>query len=178
MASAMSTDTNLLGSTLIRARSPHPLELETPIVKHPTDNTNSIELAELGKQNDLPTSASSAERAKTPDSRLQKVHKHRARIQFAVMCFSLFMAGWNDGTTGPLLPRMQKVYHVQLAHSTMVYKSNWTLMRDFIRSASLWCRSYSSLPAWYVTSSSSQSCRQLRRTVGIRDRCYGERCPH
>lgn len=117
----MSTDTNLPGSTLIRARSPHPLESETPIVKHPTDNPNSMELAELGKRNDLSTSASLAERAKTPDSRLQKVHKHRARIQFAVMCFSLFMAGWNDGTTGPLLPRMQKVYHVGFAVVSLIF---------------------------------------------------------
>jgi hypothetical protein len=41
-------------------------------------------------------------------------HKWRAYMQFASVCFSLFMAGWNDGTTGPLLPRIQEFYHVSL----------------------------------------------------------------
>jgi hypothetical protein len=34
------------------------------------------------------------------------------RVAIAAMCFSLFLAGWNDGTTGPLLPRIQEVYGV------------------------------------------------------------------
>jgi len=40
-------------------------------------------------------------------------HRVRARIQFATLCYSLFLAGWNDGTTGPLLPKIQEVYHVR-----------------------------------------------------------------
>lgn len=39
--------------------------------------------------------------------------RSRANIQFAALCFSLFLAGWNDGTIGPLILRMQKVYHVR-----------------------------------------------------------------
>lgn len=34
------------------------------------------------------------------------------RIQFAALCWALFLAGWNDGTTGPLLPRIREIYHV------------------------------------------------------------------
>ena len=45
--------------------------------------------------------------ASTPASR------RKARIQFATVCWALFLAGWNDGSTGPLLPRMQSVYHVR-----------------------------------------------------------------
>ena len=41
-----------------------------------------------------------------------KTQKTRGRIQFAVLCWSLFLLGWNDGCTGPLLPRIQEVYHV------------------------------------------------------------------
>jgi hypothetical protein len=41
-----------------------------------------------------------------------KNQKFRGRIQFAVLCWSLFLLGWNDGCTGPLLPRIQEVYHV------------------------------------------------------------------
>jgi hypothetical protein len=35
-----------------------------------------------------------------------------AKVQFATVCFTMYLAGWNDGTTGPLLPRIQEVYHV------------------------------------------------------------------
>ncbi|KAH0835909.1 MFS general substrate transporter [Lanmaoa asiatica] len=41
-----------------------------------------------------------------------KAQNLRARIQFATLCGTLYLAGWNDGTTGPLLPRIQKVYSV------------------------------------------------------------------
>jgi fucose permease len=43
-----------------------------------------------------------------------KSHLTRARIQFFALCWCMFLAGWNDGSTGPLLPRIQKVYHVSL----------------------------------------------------------------
>ena len=41
-----------------------------------------------------------------------KAQRLRARIQFATLCWTLYLAGWNDGSTGPLLPRIQKVYNV------------------------------------------------------------------
>jgi hypothetical protein len=34
------------------------------------------------------------------------------KIVIGAMCFSLFLAGWNDGAIGPLLPRIQEVYGV------------------------------------------------------------------
>ena len=41
-------------------------------------------------------------------------HSLRAGLQLASVCYSMFLAGWNDGTTGhgPLLPRIQKFYKV------------------------------------------------------------------
>jgi hypothetical protein len=39
-------------------------------------------------------------------------HRLRAGLQLASVCYSMFLAGWNDGTTGPLLPRIQKFYKV------------------------------------------------------------------
>lgn len=39
-------------------------------------------------------------------------HELRTNIHFATLCFCLFLVGWNDGTVGPLLPRIQGVYHV------------------------------------------------------------------
>ena len=35
-----------------------------------------------------------------------------ARAQFLALCWALFVVGWNDGSTGPLLPRIQTVYEV------------------------------------------------------------------
>lgn len=44
-----------------------------------------------------------------------------AHAQFFSLCFTLFVAGWNDGTTGPLLPRMQSNYHVRSPATTSVF---------------------------------------------------------
>ena len=41
-----------------------------------------------------------------------KAQRLCAHIQFATLCWTLYLAGWNDATTGPLLPRIQKVYDV------------------------------------------------------------------
>ncbi|KZP18121.1 MFS general substrate transporter [Athelia psychrophila] len=50
-----------------------------------------------------------------------KAQKRWTNVQFASLCFSLFLAGWNDGTTGPLLPRIQEVYHVGFAVVSMIF---------------------------------------------------------
>ncbi|KAJ8078960.1 hypothetical protein PM082_013244 [Marasmius tenuissimus] len=36
----------------------------------------------------------------------------QGRLQLAALFWTMFLAGWNDGSTGPLLPRIQAVYHV------------------------------------------------------------------
>lgn len=40
-----------------------------------------------------------------------------SRIQFAALCLSLFLLGWNDGSTGPLIPRLREVYNVRIISS-------------------------------------------------------------
>ncbi|KAF8229308.1 hypothetical protein L208DRAFT_1402403 [Tricholoma matsutake] len=37
---------------------------------------------------------------------------NKTRFQFIALCWTLFLAGWNDGSIGPLLPRIQKFYNV------------------------------------------------------------------
>ncbi|KAL1937871.1 hypothetical protein VTO73DRAFT_12764 [Trametes versicolor] len=56
--------------------------------------------------------------AATPASR------RLARLQFATLCWTLFLAGWNDGTTGPLLDRIQHVYHVNFALVSLIFVFN------------------------------------------------------
>ena len=41
-------------------------------------------------------------------------HVAKARIQLIALCFCMYLLGWNDGSIGPLLPRIQRVYHVSI----------------------------------------------------------------
>src|ERR1700728_4436343 len=41
-----------------------------------------------------------------------KKEERVARAQFLALCFALFVVGWTDGSTGPLLPRIQIFYDV------------------------------------------------------------------
>lgn len=45
-------------------------------------------------------------------SQTNKSSKFQENIQFFTLCWTLFLAGWCDSSTGPLLPRIQDVYHV------------------------------------------------------------------
>ncbi|KAG8809915.1 hypothetical protein FRC17_003175, partial [Serendipita sp. 399] len=47
--------------------------------------------------------------------------RRREKIVIAAMCYALFLAGWNDGTIGPLLPRIQTVYHLGFTIVSMVF---------------------------------------------------------
>ena len=58
------------------------------------------------------TISSSSSIVPSESSSLSKIQKIKGRIQFAALCWSLFVIGWNDGCTGPLLPRIQEEYHV------------------------------------------------------------------
>ena len=42
------------------------------------------------------------------------IHRRKILVNFVTLCFSVFMNGWNDGTTGPLLPVMQAYYNVSI----------------------------------------------------------------
>ena len=41
-----------------------------------------------------------------------KGEERMARAQFLALCWTLFVVGWTDGSTGPLLPRIQIFYDV------------------------------------------------------------------
>ena len=42
-----------------------------------------------------------------------KTMRRRAWFQYAALCWAMFLCGWNDGTSGPLVPRLQEVYQVR-----------------------------------------------------------------
>lgn len=56
------------------------------------------------------TAENSAAPVPTPAQRA--AFRRNARLQFFALCYSFFLEGWNDGSTGPLLPRIERNYHV------------------------------------------------------------------
>ncbi|KAI9509245.1 MFS general substrate transporter [Russula earlei] len=58
------------------------------------------------------------------EPRTGKSFTFRARIQFFSLCWTLFLAGWSDSSTGPLLPRIQSVYHVGFAVVSIIFIAN------------------------------------------------------
>ena len=57
-------------------------------------------------------------------------------IHFVALCWCSWLIGWNDGTTGPLLPRIQERYNV-CVHEQHYRWYNCDL--TFERLVSLWC---------------------------------------
>jgi hypothetical protein len=47
-----------------------------------------------------------------PSSVLQAAQRRTAALQFGAVCFCFFVSGWNDGSTGPLVPTVQRYYDV------------------------------------------------------------------
>ncbi|KAF9528690.1 major facilitator superfamily domain-containing protein [Crepidotus variabilis] len=44
--------------------------------------------------------------------------------QFLVVCWCAYLIGWNDGTTGPLLPRIQEQYQLGFTLVSMIFVGN------------------------------------------------------
>ncbi|KAG1731063.1 MFS general substrate transporter [Suillus paluster] len=80
--------------------------------------TNTIEEIETR----VGSSANGSGAASTSDLKAKmKCQRLRARVQFATVCGSMYLAGWNDGTTGPLLPRIQAVYSLNFAVVSLIF---------------------------------------------------------
>ncbi|KAJ6497303.1 MFS general substrate transporter [Mycena sanguinolenta] len=57
----------------------------------------------------------------TPSSATSKQHRIQERIQVVTLCWMLFLAGWNDGSLGPLIPRIQRVYHIGYTVLSLIF---------------------------------------------------------
>ena len=89
---------------------------------------------------------SSGSQAPVPRTRKQIV---AGNIHYFALCFSFFLLGWNDGSIGPLLPRIQRVYGVR--HSQFMSTGcTSTCTGRYYRSAMSWCLFSLSFPAWYA----------------------------
>ncbi|KAI0631012.1 MFS general substrate transporter [Trametes polyzona] len=52
------------------------------------------------------------------------VHRRKSLVHFLALCGCVFCMGWNDGTTGPMLPRIQANYHVNFAVVSLLFVFN------------------------------------------------------
>nr|GAT55002.1 predicted protein [Mycena chlorophos] len=43
------------------------------------------------------------------------------RVQLAVLCWAMFVAGWNDASLGPLIPRIQEQYHLGYTIVSLIF---------------------------------------------------------
>ncbi|KAF8841279.1 MFS general substrate transporter [Paxillus ammoniavirescens] len=50
-----------------------------------------------------------------------KTQKFREQMQFVALCWFIYLEGWNDGSNGPLLPRIQEVYGVGYATVSLIF---------------------------------------------------------
>ncbi|KAI0269986.1 MFS general substrate transporter [Gloeopeniophorella convolvens] len=50
--------------------------------------------------------------------------KWKGRLQMTALCWTMFLLGWNDGSVGPLLPRIQQVYHVDFFIVSLIFVAN------------------------------------------------------
>ncbi|KAI0760123.1 major facilitator superfamily domain-containing protein [Fomes fomentarius] len=82
------------------------------------------------RDQDVEGAASSASRAVADDVNFsmesisaaqQAIYKKKSDIHFFALCWCVFGMGWNDGTTGPMLPRIQEHYHVNFAMVSMIF---------------------------------------------------------
>ncbi|KAH9941583.1 MFS general substrate transporter [Epithele typhae] len=54
----------------------------------------------------------------------QSENKRRVLLNFVTLCICVFMNGWNDGTNGPMLPRIQEYYHIGYAVVSLIFVCN------------------------------------------------------
>ncbi|KAK7676661.1 hypothetical protein QCA50_020405 [Cerrena zonata] len=84
-----------------------------------TDSSEPIPLVEVH-----PTADSGTSPAPNQSSTLSAGHEWKTNIHFVTLCFCLFLVGWNDGTVGPLLPKIQDVYHIGYTLVSVIFISN------------------------------------------------------
>ena len=82
--------------------------LENVVPSTPTDEEKCIDKEMVSE------SVGAEQGCKSPSTEVTTSMKRKSWVQFAALCFAIYVAGWGDGTLGPLLPRLQEVYHVRV----------------------------------------------------------------
>lgn len=76
--------------------------------KDPTPrDSNSLALVSRENSLNLPIGGANATVSKFADTQ----HRQTSVVQFTALCWCIYIEGWSDGGTGPLLPAFQENYH-------------------------------------------------------------------
>lgn len=101
----MSLQASIITTEVADKHRPNPI-LPLPSQERPIQDDGSIELRSIADE----SSIREEPHALPVTPRKARINE---RLQFAVLCWTMFLTGYNDGTTGALLPRIQEVYHVR-----------------------------------------------------------------
>lgn len=85
-------------------------ELERPTTSFASNSRSEVERA--AAENSTVT-VQSIRSSLVEDIDITNAKRRKYYLQFVTLCWTYFLTGWNDGTIGPLLPRIQRVYHVR-----------------------------------------------------------------
>ncbi|KAG8716017.1 hypothetical protein FRC11_011273 [Ceratobasidium sp. 423] len=90
----------------------------SPSRRHPRDQ-EAIEMDAIGK-----TLTDTASASLAPEIPAWTMSTKKEWLAIMACCWCLFLAGWNDATTGPLLPTIQAHYGVNFTVVSMLFVSN------------------------------------------------------
>ncbi|KAK1220367.1 hypothetical protein PQX77_016858 [Marasmius sp. AFHP31] len=100
---------------LERLPSKTALESHSHTVRHVAHQKSDSEPATSQDREDMPSADSDVPFVQT---RAQEI---KAYVQMISLSWAMFVVGWNDGTTGPLLPKIQSIYNVSDTLVSLVF---------------------------------------------------------
>ncbi|KAA1477464.1 MFS general substrate transporter [Dentipellis sp. KUC8613] len=91
-------------------------------MSHRTGPNAKLQPQEIGASggNSGASPAEATEAAPGPHAETKK-SRWLSRVQVSTLSMTLFVAGWNDGCTGPMLPRIQQVYNISYAVVSLLF---------------------------------------------------------
>lgn len=63
-----------------------------------------------------PSAQALRESVTAQDLALEGIYRRKSLVHFLALCGCMFVNGWNDATTGPMLPRIQEKYNVRIEY--------------------------------------------------------------
>ncbi|KJA21441.1 hypothetical protein HYPSUDRAFT_140706 [Hypholoma sublateritium FD-334 SS-4] len=97
-------------------------EIECPVAPEVISEKSFPDDRQDSKRSVAVIETSSPDSDSTTDSRTSR-QKYISLLQFVALCWPLTLNGWNDGTTGALLPRIQTVYEVKYIIVSLIFVS-------------------------------------------------------
>ncbi|KAK7681380.1 hypothetical protein QCA50_015472 [Cerrena zonata] len=103
-----------------------------PLQKHPTGYGIALGSDDIELASGLPRTVASSIRMEDGSNTAVPVHppsptpqqRWKGRLHFFAVCFCFFLEGWNDSSTGPLLPTIQRSYNVGFSVVSLLFVFN------------------------------------------------------